>query len=249
VPKPTAALLAVEGWIDNRGLVDALGASLGNSWSVHKLHSGTDTPPTAAAVVEQLNTGARLILHSGHGEPDAWAGSFGVADLPKLTNAAAPAIILSAGCSTAYFAALGPYEPYLDNRGVEHKGTNLGEVFTEPPPPPACYQKGPFNHTGLGERLLRDGPTGAVAYFGCNTGSQPCGMTLLAGFAEALGAPSPSDSAAPLRLGDCYIHAVMYYHEHEHLADLKPNTDWYPPSIYFQGMKFMLFGDPSIPIR
>jgi hypothetical protein len=26
------------------------------------------------------------------------------------------------------------------------------------------------------------------------------------------------------------------------------NDDWYPPSIFFQGMKFMLFGDPTLPL-
>jgi len=29
---------------------------------------------------------------------------------------------------------------------------------------------------------------------------------------------------------------------------LKPNNGWYPPSIFFQGMKFTLFGDPSLPL-
>jgi len=66
---------------------------------------------------------------------------------------------------TARFATLPPYEAYVDVEGVEHAGTNNGEVFHEPPPPPACYQKGKYN-----------------------------------------------------------------------------------PSIFFQGMKFMLFGDPSAPM-
>jgi hypothetical protein len=37
-----------------------------------------------------------------------------------------------------------------------------------------------------------------------------------------------------------------YYYDKERLAQLKPTADWYPPSIFFQGMKFMLFGDPSL---
>jgi hypothetical protein len=41
---------------------------------------------------------------------------------------------------------------------------------------------------------------------------------------------------------------LQYYHEKEKLAALKPTTDWYPPSIFFQGMKYMLFGDPSLPL-
>jgi hypothetical protein len=149
-------------------------------------------------------------------------------------------VLLSAGCSSARFATLPPYEAYLDVQGVEHKGTNSGEVFAAPPPPPAAYQKGRFNPPGLGEQLLRAGPNGAVAYIGCNTGSQPCGLTLLEGFAKAWG-----ESSEP-RLGDCWAEAVCHYYEKEHLATLKPTPDWYPPSIFFQGMKFMLFGDPSL---
>ena len=40
--------------------------------------------------------------------------------------------------------------------------------------------------------------------------------------------------------------ALAYYWQTEKLADLKPTKDWYPPSIFFQGMKFMLFGDPAL---
>jgi hypothetical protein len=92
----------------------------------------------------------------------------------------------------------------------------------------------------LGEQLLRGSDNGAVAYIGCNTGSQPCALTLLEGFVDAL------HRAREPRLGDCWAGAVAYYYEHERLATLKPNDDWYPPSIFFQGMKFMLFGDPSL---
>ena len=65
---------------------------------------------------------------------------------------------------------------------------------------------------------------------------------MLEGFAEALGQPSPQ------RLGDCWAHAVRFYYDRERLAHLKPNADWYPPSIIFQGMKFMLYGDPTLPL-
>ena len=47
-------------------------------------------------------------------------------------------------------------------------------------------------------------------------------------------------------LGDCWTRALRYYDEHQNLETLKPTADWYPPSIFFQGMKFMLFGDPSL---
>lgn len=250
--KATAAMIAVGGWVENTGPMDAMAARLGERWLIERRYEGRGDqgkPPTADEVVSLLNQHAQLVFHSGHGGPDGWERSLGVRNIPELTNAAHPAIVLSAGCSTAYFATLPPYEAYLDANGVEHKGTDNGEVFTSPPPPPGCYARGAHNRTGFGEALLRDGPNGgagAVAYFGCNTGSQPCGMTLLEGFADAIGSSRPGDP--PKRLGDCWIHAVNYYHEHQRLAELKPNNDWYPPSIFFQGMKFMLFGDPSIPI-
>jgi hypothetical protein len=81
-----------------------------------------------------------------------------------------------------------------------------------------------------------------VAYIGCNTGSQPCGLTLLDGFSASL-AEHPGSC-----LGDCWAEAVSYYYDHEHLATLVPNNDWYPASIFFQGMKFMLYGDPTLPV-
>ena len=106
--------------------------------------------------------------------------------------------MISAGCSTAYFAPLPPYGAYVDVDGKEHTGTDAGEVFKAPPPPPSPYQKGKYNPTGLGEQLLKDGPDGAVVYIGCNTGSQPCALTLLDGFLAAL-----RESERPV-VGDCW---------------------------------------------
>jgi hypothetical protein len=47
-------------------------------------------------------------------------------------------------------------------------------------------------------------------------------------------------------VGDCWVEAVRYYYQRQDLEHLRPNADWYPPSIFFQGMKFMLYGDPSL---
>jgi hypothetical protein len=179
-------------------------------------------------------------VHAGHGAADAWEQCFSLADLDRITNSARLPVVISAGCSTAYFAPLAPYGAYVDVEGKEHRGTDDKEVFTAPPPPPSPYQRGRFNPTGLGEQVLKRGPNGAVAYIGCNTGSQPCGLTLVEGFVTALA------QAKEPRLGDCWASGIRYYFDKEHLATLKPNADWYPPSIFFQGMKFMLFGDPSL---
>ena len=115
-----------------------------------------------------------------------------------------------------------------------------GEIFTSPPPPPAPYQKGKINPPGLGEILLRQSSNGTVAYIGCNTGAQSCTMTLQEGFVKAF-----EESEEPT-LGDCWKSAVSYYYDKENLATIVPNEDWYPASISFQAMKFMVYGDPSL---
>lgn len=241
-----AALLAVRGWVDSRSLLDRCTARLGNGWEVEKRYYSDGgvqpgvLPPSPAHVRGLLNEGVGLVVHTGHGQPDCWEQCFSVADLDGVTNTTTLPVVMSVGCSTAYFAPLPPYGRYVDVEGSEHVGTEKGETFGVPPPPPAPYQRGRFNPTGLGEQMLKRGPNGAVAYIGCNTGSQPCALTLADGFIRALAkTPEP-------RLGDCWAEAVRFYYEAEHLASLKPTDGWYPPSIFFQGMKFMLFGDPSL---
>ncbi len=243
-PNPQClAMVNVGGWVDCRGRMDKMTARLAPAWTIEKRYYSDKnqkpqtSPPSAAEVVGLMNTGVGIICHAGHGQDSRWDQSLALTDLKKLNNNDRLPIIFSAGCSTARFATLPPYEPYVDMAGVEHKGSDYGEVFDAPPPPPAPCQKGKYNPPGMGEGLLRNGPDGAVAYIGCNTGSQPCGMTLMEGFVSGLGQK---------RLGDCWNHAIDYYYKNERLADLKPTSSWYPPSIFFQGMKFMLFGDPTL---
>ena len=84
-----------------------------------------------------------------------------------------------------------------------------------------------------------------LSYFdlGCATGSQPCAHTLLDGFAAFI-AEHP-DAA----VGAAWSHAVARYVEAEHLRELKPTADWYLASIYFQPMKFVLLGDPTVRMK
>jgi hypothetical protein len=239
-------LFAVGGWVDSRAQMDRWAAMMPGGWKVEKRYyadSGRNdgTPaPNEKNLYDLLNQGVGLLCHAGHGSDDTWAGCCAVWNLNRVKNADRLPVMISAGCSTARFATLPPYEPYKDVFGKDHAGSNSGEVFTAPPPPPAPYQTGKYNPTGLGEQLLRRGPDGAVAYIGCNTGSQPCALTLEEGFVNAVA------HAKQPRLGDCWNQAIVYYYDHEHLASLTPNADWYPPSIFFQGMKYMVFGDPSL---
>jgi len=242
-----AAFLAVGGWVDSRPLLEQLAGKMPPTWTIHKRYyqDGLDyhtAPPTESEIENLLNQGVSLMCHTGHGTDDSWEQCFFLRHLDRLKNEDRLPVMLSIGCSTARFATLPPYEPYMDLGGQAHEGSDHKEVFTVPPPPPACYQKGRHNPVGLGEQLLRQGDGGAVAYIGCCTGSQPCALTLMEGFIETLGrSPTP-------RLGECWAGAISYYYDHEQLGTLKPNADWYPPSIFFQGMKFMLFGDPSLPL-
>jgi hypothetical protein len=240
-----AAFFAVGGWVDSRGLMERLADGLTNRWQVDKRFSSdarrpSSTPPDRQQVRALLNQGIGLAVHTGHGQANAWEQCFAVRDLDQITNATRLPVIISAGCSTAYFAPLAPYDAYVDVDGREHAGTDHKEVFSGPPPPPSPYQRGRFNPTGLGEQVLKRGANGGVAYIGCNTGSQPCALTLVEGFVGALA------QAKEPRLGDCWNSAIRHYFRKEGLATLKPKADWYPPSIFFQGMKFMVFGDPSL---
>ncbi|MBN1125561.1 MAG: hypothetical protein JXA82_11170 [Sedimentisphaerales bacterium] len=237
------ALISVAGWVDSREVMDKMSLCLSSDWTVSKRYFSDEQkkyetpPPTANEVVSLMNEGVSVICHAGHGKDLLWDRSFSLNDLQKVHNSDCLSIVFSAGCHTARFATLPPYEAYVDIHGTEHKGTDHGQVFKEPPPPPAPYQKGTYNPPSMGEGLLRRGPDGVAAYIGCNTGSQPCALTLMEGFITGL---------QQERLGDCWNHALAYYYIKEHLAKLKPTSGWYPPSVFFQGMKFMLFGDPSL---
>jgi hypothetical protein len=235
-----AAFMAVDGWIDARGLLGSLAAKLEGAWQIEKRFYGTAEPPNSRQTRRILQDGAGFMVHTGHGQPDQWEKCFSIRDLDRLMNAAGVPIFLSAGCSTAHFAPLPPYEPYVDRDGKEHSGTDRGEKFTEPPLPPSPLQAGAVNPTCLGEQLLKHEGAGGVAYIGCNTGSQPFGLTLVDGFIRELAA-----AKAP-RLGDCWNSALRFYVTEQKLRELKPNDSWVPPAIFFQGMKFMVFGDPSL---
>ncbi len=244
-----AAVFMVAGWVDARNELNEFAQRLSRDWSVEKRfyadqNQSFDTPPPdETQLLKLLNDGVGLVIHAGHGNDNAWEQCFVLSSFDRLRNADRLPVMISAGCSTAICASLGPYQAYLDVHGKEHAGTDQGEVFDAPPPPPAPYQTGRFNPTGLGEQLLRRSRDGAVAYIGCNTGSQPCALSLVDGFTRALAA----DRTA--RLGDCWTSAVTFYVEQQRLDQLLPTESWYPASIFFQGMKFMLFGDPTLPLH
>jgi hypothetical protein len=232
-----ALLVHQDGWVDASARVGSWGDSLaGAGWSVERQIHPT-TAPTPASVLAALRKGVVLALHSGHGEAWGWHNCLGPAEEKALADAP-PAILASAGCGTAVVTVQPPYEAYLDVHGVLHKGTNSGEVFSAPPAPPSPLQPGRLERSSIAERLLREPRGGAIAYIGCTTGAQPCALTLIEGLALS----------REKRLGDAWNSALARYWREERLAELTPTADWYPPSIFFQGMKFILLGDPSLPL-
>ncbi|TAH35529.1 MAG: hypothetical protein EYC70_12790 [Planctomycetota bacterium] len=232
-----------DGWVDARAALAAwIEPFPALGWTVDRQFYGErDGVPSTASVMAGIRQGATLVLHAGHGDAGGWDRCLG-ADQELELAACQPAVFFSVGCGTAHFCAEAPYQAYLDADGVPHRGTTAGEVFLEPPPAPAPLQPGRFNSTSLGERLLRMPAGGAVAYIGCNTGAQPCALSLMQGFLQHAGQHPDA------RVGDAWQAALAFYYDAERLATLQPDAGWYPPSIFFQGMKFMLFGDPTLPL-
>ena len=115
-----AAFVAVGGWVDSRDLMDRLAATLTNAWRVQKRfysdagQPAATPPPDHDQVRALLNSGVGLVVHTGHGAADAWERCFSLSDLDRITNAARLPVVISAGCSTAYFAPLPPYGAYVD---------------------------------------------------------------------------------------------------------------------------------------
>ncbi len=250
VAKPTASFVAVDGWVDSRPHLDKTAEYL-SGWTIEKRYyanrgrNDNTPPPSAAEVAALFGAQMRLMFHAGHGHPDHWHECVSQSQLLEVKTAGQWPIILSAGCSTAVFAPQAPYESYVDIHGVRHPGTNAGQIFDSPPPPVAAIQPVDLTYRSMGTDLLVATPHGAVAYFGCATGSQPCGLTLLTGFTQSLFGDKGSKR---VRLGDAYRHQIEYYVATEGVVDLEPTASWYPPSIFFQGMKFVLFGDPTLTV-
>jgi len=238
--RPRALLAHADGWVDARPRARAWGDALERSgFAVESQLYGEQGRPSPGSVLAALRGGVELALHIGHGSNDSWHACLGPAERDALADAP-PAVYFSIGCSTAHFCVEPPYQGYLDVDGLLHRGTNAGEVFAAPPPAPAALQPGRLDTTGLGEQLLVLPGGGAVAYIGCDTGAQPCALTLMEGFVEALA------SAEVERLGDAWRAALVHYYRAERLGELEPTDSWYPPSVFFQGMKFVLLGDPTL---
>lgn len=120
---PRVALVSVGGWVDSRGVMDRMASYMPSSWTIEKRHDGDPgeraltPPPTEAEVVGLLNNGVDLVIHAGHGLDTSWERCLFLEHLDQVHNAARLPVMISAGCSTARFATLLPYEAYVDIHG------------------------------------------------------------------------------------------------------------------------------------
>lgn len=243
--KPELLVVAVGGWIDNQAAIKKLARVATPTdpapWSVRCLSFfDAQTPATEPNLRAALATSPRIVCHTGHGSPHGWEQCLNIETLTPTKDTQAIPVLFSIGCSTAEVAPQPPYAAYLDAFGVAHKGTNAGEIFTAPPPPPHVLQPSEFDANSLSEDAIRMRRGGAACVIGCVTGAQPCAQTLLNGFVEA--ARTRSEDS----VGVWWKAAITHYHNAEHLSTLKSDSGWYPPSIFFQAMKFILLGDPTL---
>lgn len=242
--RPLAGFFAVGGWVDVREHVRALGASIAPRYEVAlHVHDMPGLPaPDEASMRAFVARAPRFVFHTGHGSPWTYEGCLSMKTIEGVEAGPALPIYFSVGCSTAEVMTQAPYQPYVDVFGAEHPGTNAGEVFSVPPPPPAVYQSGPRNTTSIAEMLVRQPGHGAVAAIGCDTGAQPAAVALLDGFVDAMA------KRTDLTLGEAWNAAIVHFRSAERIMELAPTPDWYPPSVFFQGMKFVLLGDPALRI-
>lgn len=222
--------------------MDRWSQELARGWTNSKLYGGKQDLKTLDErhAARNLNNCASVVFHVGHGEDNGWVNSINVGTLQRLRNTERLPVVLSAGSSTARFATLPPYEAYEDVHGAKHTGTNADETFLSPPPSSSPCARRSYNMTGLGELMVQRHLNGAVAYIGRNTDGQPYRLTLLERFVRAL-----NKLLEPAQ-GNCWANAIDYYYESEHLGMIAPNADCYPASIFFQGMKYVVYRDLAL---
>ncbi len=213
------------------------------SFNNQKLYSSGNpcanvTTPSASTINTRMNNGVGFVSYIGHGSRSTWQGCYGTGDIPSLTNSSKLPVVFASACGTSEFATQAPYDGYTDINGVNHNGTNNGEVFSSIPPQPACIQS-IRNPESLGEALTVKYTTGAIGYIGCATGAQPWSRDLNKYFFEAY-------RYGHELLGGMWNYMIQKYYETHVLPTVISTPDWTKVAEFHQPWKFLLFGDPSL---
>jgi len=244
-------------------------------WTMYSeaVSSTTDYEPGPANINDLMNThGLGLINFGGHGGAYnevtdqyyhcSMSGALGTWDLRDLTTQRYP-IVFSCGCSNGRFTVSPAGDPYVDEAGVAHSGTDWGEIFDTaayPPRPdplqPRVCPTGRDEVDSFGEygtcrtEFWFDGTRydirnrGFIAFIGCVTGAQEPIGELDKYFLEAFFTYEPEK-----RLGDLWNHAVERYcdiHGYGRGEYSKTAGNWVDVAKYHMPMKVCLFGDPSL---
>jgi hypothetical protein len=246
MPQPwarEALLIATTDWVpDACKTQEAIASQYLQGYQIHRLYSqgnpcNVTTPPSTAEIMRFINQGVGLVSYFGHGSQQGWS-YFGLNDMAALDNPSRLPVVFASACDTSWFAQQPPLDSYVDMNGFNHQGTLHGEVFSAPPPIPACLQPGPEVNT-MGVDFLLERDSGAIAYMGCHTGAQPYSMDLAKYFFEAV-------SLGINTLGDMWRHMLTRYYE-IHVPPLVIDPpDWSKVAEFHQAWKFFLFGDPSL---
>ncbi len=249
-----AVFIATKDWVPNACLTveSIISDSLArNGYRVSRLYQPenpcrpTETP-VPSAITQALNQGAGFINYLGHGGINAWeipSGWFEVNDLSQLTQTRRLPIVFSAGCYTAQYAFLPPFDSYTDVQGIFHTGTGTGEdVHTDRSPQPAPLQEVGNLPVSLADQLLLENPTGAAAYIGGVATTQYPSFELDTLFYDSL-------NHGAVTLGDMWSYMVTRYYQLHPPAEKIDKPDWYQVAVFQQPWKMHLFGDPSLRIQ
>ncbi|MBC7238011.1 MAG: hypothetical protein H5T69_19380, partial [Chloroflexi bacterium] len=210
-----ALVMATTDWVNDacQTKETIIGDSLGG-YTVTRLYQAgnpcqSTSAPTSANINNTLNNGVGLVNYVGHGHPSGLAipgDWYQEVDMSGLSNEDMLPIMFAVACDTAQFATQPPYAPYTDLNGVHHIGTAAGETFGDVPPQPAPIQT-TDNPESLGEAVTVKHETGAVAFIGCATGSQPFARDLDRFFFQGL------SSSTFTTLGSMWAGAIRRYYQ------------------------------------
>ena len=249
-----AVFIATKDWVPNACFTAESimsGSLIPNGYAITRLYQPgnpcmTTVIPLSSIISAKLDQGVGFINYLGHGGDTSWeipSGWFEAKDLAGLTQTGHLPIVFSAGCDTARYTPIAPYDSYTDVQGVFHTGTSTTEtILTVKSPQPAPLQEVGKPQDSLAEQMLLESQTGAVAYIGSATTTQYPSYEMDKLFYESL-------NHGAVTLGDMWSYMVTRYYQLHPMPDKIDKPDWYVVSIFQQPWKFHLFGDPSLRIQ
>lgn len=104
----------MDGALSFKGISAGMSASLPSGWSVENIHlDDLSVPAAQTQLLTAMNRGVALVSFTGHSGPTKWtfSGLFGTKNIPSLTNAGRPFVVVQWGCWNTYY--VDPVNNYL----------------------------------------------------------------------------------------------------------------------------------------